>query len=379
MSESTDIAIVGGGPVGMALALALADSAYRVTLLESRPRGAPASDPRPLALSYGSRLLLERLSVWRALEGCATPIERIHVSQQGGFGRVEMTAAQAALPALGYVVDYARLHAALRQAGGLGDVRHADVTAVRCGEDTATVAFEGPQSESTISAKLVVIADGGVRDAAATKVIDYRQSAIVAVVKPELPHRNTAFERFTVSGPLGLLPSGPDVALVWSMDTAAAGTCAEEPEHAFLERLGKAFGRLGAFTAVGPRACFPLSLKYARESGPRAIAIGNAAQSLHPVAGQGFNLGLRDAWELAERVHDAVPGALGSAAMLSGYRRRRRLDRGGGIGFTDALVRIFTNDFPPLKLARGLGLAALDALPPAKDFVIRRMTFGARG
>ena len=379
MSEPTDIAIVGGGPVGMALALALADSAYRVTLFESRPHSARVSDPRPLALSYGSRLVLERLAVWRALEVGATPIERIHVSQQRGFGRVEMTAAEAALPALGYVVDYARLHAALRQSGGLRDVRHANVTAVRPGEDAATVVFDGPPSESTISARLVVIADGGLRDAAATKVIDYRQSAIVAVVKPELPHRNTAFERFTVSGPLGLLPSGPDVALVWSMNTAAAGACAGEPEHTFLERLGKAFGRLGAFTSVGPRTCFPLSLTYARASGPRTIAIGNAAQSLHPVAGQGFNLGLRDAWELAERVHDAAPGALGSAAMLSGYRRQRRLDRGGGIGFTDALVRIFSNDFPPLQLARGLGLAVLDALPPAKDFVIRRMTFGARG
>ena len=116
MSDETDIAIVGGGPVGMALALALADSDWRVIVLESRQRGAPVSDPRPLALSYGSRLLLERLAVWRTLEICSTPIERIHVSQQGGFGRVEMTAAQAALPALGYVVDYARLHAALRQA-----------------------------------------------------------------------------------------------------------------------------------------------------------------------------------------------------------------------------------------------------------------------
>ncbi|MGQ0751072.1 MAG: FAD-dependent monooxygenase [Betaproteobacteria bacterium] len=382
MAESTDIAIVGGGPVGMALALALADSAYRVTLFESRQRSAPVSDPRPLALSYGSRLLLERLAVWHALEACSTPIERIHVSQQGGFGRVEMTAAQAALPALGYVVDYARLHAALRQAGelrGRHEIRHAEVKAVHSGLDIATVVFDGPQPDPTIAAKLVVIADGGLRNAAATRVIDYGQAAVVVMVKPEIPHRNTAFERFTASGPLGLLPSGADIALVWSMDSAAARACTEEPEGAFLERLHQAFGRLGVFTVTGSRSCFPLSLRYAGSPGPRTIAIGNAAQTLHPVAGQGFNLGLRDAWELAERVQDAAPGLLGSAAMLSGYRRRRRLDRGGGIGFTDALVRIFSNDFPPLRLARGLGLAALDALPPAKDFVIRRMTFGARG
>ena len=382
MSEETDIAIVGGGPVGMALALALADGAYRVIVLESRQRGAPVSDPRPLALSYGSRLLLERLAVWHALEIGSTPIERIHVSQQGGFGRVEMTAAQAALSALGYVVDYARLHAELRQAlelRGRLDVRHAEVTAVRASEDAATVVCDGPQAESTITAKLVVIADGGVRHAAATRVIDYRQSAIVAVVKAELPHRNTAFERFTAFGPLGLLPSGPDIAVVWSMDTAVAHARVEEPERAFLERLHQAFGRLGGFTVAGPRSVFPLSLRFARAPAARTLAIGNAAQTLHPVAGQGFNLGLRDAWELAECAHDAAAGLLGSAAMLSHYRRRRRLDRGGGIGFTDALVRIFSNDFPPLRLARGLGLAALDALPPAKEFVIRRMTFGARG
>jgi 2-octaprenyl-6-methoxyphenol hydroxylase len=382
MSEETDIAIVGGGPVGMALALALADGAYRVIVLESRQRGAPVSDPRPLALSYGSRLLLERLTVWHALERCSTPIERIHVSQQGGFGRVEMTAAQAALPALGYVVDYARLHARLRQALELRrqvDVRQADVTAVRSGEDAATVVCEGPQAESTITAKLVVIADGGVRHAAATRVIDYRQSAIVAVVKAEMPHRNTAFERFTASGPLGLLPSGLDIAVVWSMDTTVAQARVEESEGTFLQRLHQAFGRLGRFTAAGPRSVFPLSLRYARAPAPRTLAIGNAAQTLHPVAGQGFNLGLRDAWELAECTHDARADLLGSAVMLSHYRMRRRLDRRGGMGFTDALVRIFSNDLPPLRLARGLGLAALDALPPAKDFVIRRMTFGSRG
>lgn len=382
MAEALSVAIVGGGPVGIALALALTDADIEVVMLEARPADVGVSDPRPIALAYGSRLILERLGVWDSV-GSATPIHEIRVSQQGGFGRVAMRAADADIPALGYVLDYVRLHAALSaalDARGVPVRRGATVSRISADSGSAHIEYHHAGHSGEILAKLVAVADGGGLQHGATKVSDYRQSAVVATVRTEFPHGNVAFERFTPAGPMGLLPFGDRCALVWSLKPAVAeAACAEAPER-FLERLQSAFGsRLGQFTAVSARGLFPLTLKVARADAPRTITIGNAAQMLHPVAGQGFNLGLRDAWELAHEIEHAEPAALGSDAMLRACARRRRIDRGGGIGFTDALVRLFSNDFGPLRAARGFALAALDAIPPAKTFLIRRMTFGTRG
>jgi 2-octaprenyl-6-methoxyphenol hydroxylase len=189
-----------------------------------------------------------------------------------------------------------------------------------------------------------------------------------------------AYERFTPQGPLALLPVGERLALIWATTPGHARQLCEMPEAGFLAELQHAFGgRLGRFRETGDRTRYPVVLRVAEPVlGPRKVALGNAAQTLHPVAGQGLNLGLRDAWELAETVREGGE-TLGSAAHLAAYASRRRLDRRGGIGFTDALVRLFSNDLAPLRLARGLGLVALGALPPLKDFVVRRMIFGARG
>lgn len=384
--KAADVVIVGGGPVGSALALALAltDADLRVVVLESRARGVAVTDPRPLALSYGSRLMLERLGVWDAL-GASTPIAAIHVSQQGGFGRVAMRASEAGVPALGYVVEYARLQSAFDRAlEARGDdiIRGVDVTDIRNDHEAVSVGYRerGGEALHAVAARIVAVADGGAVRGAPAKLTDYRQCAVVAMVKSELPHGNAAYERFTPHGPLALLPCDDDLALVWSMDTEAARARSEEASGAFLAHLHDAFGgRLGGFIEVGTRSVYPLSLRLGRACAPRTLYIGNASQALHPVAGQGLNLGLRDAWELAEAIRDADGPALGSPAMLKEYERRRRIDRRGGVGFTDALVRLFSNDIAVLNLARGLGLAALDALPPARDFVARRMIFGARG
>jgi 2-octaprenyl-6-methoxyphenol hydroxylase len=384
MTDVADIVIVGGGPVGATLALALAGGGIEAVVLESREEEAAGGDPRPLALSHGSRLILERLQVWQAL-GLVSPIEQIHVSQQGGFGRVAMTAAESELPALGYVTEYARLHAVLRKALGERVARcetGVKVTAVEPGRDVAAVEFMKGGIQQSLAARMVVIADGGaLQGVGAIKVVDYHQAAVVAMVTSEMPHRQVAFERFTPDGPLALLPCGADLALVWTMNAGAARQCCEGPAETFLLRLQQQFGgRLGVFITVGTRSFFPLSLRFEREPAlPRTVRIGNAAQTLHPVAGQGFNLGLRDAWELADEVANADRAALGSTAMLAAYRRRRRSDRRGGIWFTDSLVRVFSNDIAPLRIARGIALALLGAVPPAKDFVVRRMTFGARG
>ncbi|MCW5605903.1 MAG: FAD-dependent monooxygenase, partial [Burkholderiales bacterium] len=236
--------------------------------------------------------------------------------------------------------------------------------------------------EKTMTVRLAVIADGGTAGGVTvTKTVDYRQSALTAMVSSELPHGNVAFERFTAGGPLALLPSGDELALVWTVDPARAQQLQALSQQAFLTQLRRHFGnRLGAFTAAGPRTLFALSRKcIAGTLRPRTVCIGNAAQTLHPVAGQGFNLGLRDAWELSREIVRWDRDALGDAAMLSAYHARRRVDREGGIWFTDSLVRLFSNDIAPIRAARGIGLTLLGCLPPARNFVVRRMTFGTRG
>jgi 2-octaprenyl-6-methoxyphenol hydroxylase len=351
-------------------------------LLEAN--GQRSRDPRPLALSYGSRLILERLGVWDALTP-ATAIDRIHVSQQGGFGRLSLSAAEARLPALGYVVDYAQLHAALENAvrgRSLQYVTGAKVSAIRDEQAIAGIVVATNDAEKTVAARLVVAADGGTLEGvAAVRTVDYHQSALTSRVKSELPHRHTAFERFTANGPLALLPSGDDFALIWTAGHEHAQKLRELSADEFLGQLRQQFGgRLGTFMETGTRSLFPLVLRHATSvAQKRTVLIGNAAQTLHPVAGQGFNLGLRDAWELAEEIMRCDRDAIGSTAMLRAYRARRRLDRGGGIGFTDSLVRLFSNDIAPLRIARGAGLSLLGCIPPAKDFLVRRMTFGTRG
>jgi 2-octaprenyl-6-methoxyphenol hydroxylase len=378
-TETADVVIIGGGPVGSALVLALQRTGWRIVLLEART--AATIDARPLALSYGTRLILERLGVWPALAVKATPIRHIHVSQQGGFGRAGLEAAEAGLPELGYVIDYAALARELARAtteASAADCRMGARVAAWHGGDPARVDYEMAGVQRTLTASLVVVADGsGVVDA---DTVDYQQCAVTARVVSERPHNNTAYERFTPHGPLALLPDGTGWALVWTTSPTRAQLLCELDAQQFLAELRAEFGsRVGDFTAVSGRASYPLRLRRAPRASPdHTVLIGNAAQTLHPVAGQGFNLGLRDAWELAEHaLNDAA--APGSAAWLKAYHARRNIDRGGGIGMTHALVQLFSNDLPPLRIARGLGLTLLGCVPPLKNFLVRRMTFGARG
>lgn len=377
-----DLLVAGGGPVGAAAALAAGGLGLKVGVVHAPPPRAAALEERPIALSHGSRLVLERLGVWDSLAP-STPIERIHVSQRGGFGRVMLDAADAGLPALGYVTDYTRLAAALLGAAGRAPGCHlvpGPVSRITASAG-AIIAHIGPEDASGLGARLLAIADGGTLFAGHVRLRDYGQTVVTARVMCEIPHRNVAYERFTPGGPLALLPMGEALALLWTAAPERARALCEAPEAEFLRQLQDAFGRrLGAFSQLGPRASLPLALKITdRIAEPRVAVLGNAAQTLHPVAGQGLNLGLRDAWELGETLRDRAPETLGDPAHLAAYHARRRLDRGGGIGFTDALVRVFSNDIPALRLARGLGLAALGAFPPAKAFLVRRMTFGARG
>jgi 2-octaprenyl-6-methoxyphenol hydroxylase len=366
------VAIVGGGPVGLSLALALQKQGIRADIFDARDAQARRQDGRALALSYGSRQTLEWLGVWQSI--AATPITAIHVSQRGSFGRTLIKAADEGLPALGYVATATSVIDALEHAAGERGLvihDHTRVDACRPAGDAAQLDC----GKTTCAASLVAYAEGSIADTADRVERNYDQHAVVCSATTDTPHNHLAWERFTAHGPVALLPLGKGFAVVLTCPAEAAADVAALDDAAFLALLQERFGQ--RLTGVSPRKVFPLGLRYRRSAiATRQVWLGNAAQTLHPVAGQGFNLALRDVFELARTVRDAPDP--GSAALLSRYAAQRRFDRRGAIGVTDALVKLFSNDFAPLRHARGLGLLALDLLPPARSFLARRMLFGAR-
>ena len=378
---STDIAIIGAGPVGMTLALALAGGPHRVLLIDSRPRGASAVDPRALALSHGTRQLLEQLNAWNSAAG--TAIHTIHVSQRGGFGRTVIDRKEHQIPALGYVMRYRDLAASLATAldartSPAQRLDNCTVGQIDTGQTAAGIIVSHDGQTKRIDARLIVHAEGTPGNDPAIRVRDYRQHAVVAEVRPAPAHRHRAWERFTPDGPLALLPLGHDYSVVFTVPPEQAARLLHLDDAGFLAALRSQFGSRLDFVATGPRSSFPLALRIRRQiTDRRQVWIGNCAQTLHPVSGQGFNLGLRDAWELAEALL-AHHGDAGDPAPLAAYARGRRIDRSGSAGFTDSIVRLFSNDLPPLRLARGLGLLALDLCPPLRHFVAKRMIWGAR-
>lgn len=343
-AEPLGIVVLGAGPVGCTLALALAGSRHAVRVVDPNP--APVRAFRPIALSHASRLILERVGAWGGF--AATPIGSIHVSQAGGFGRVRLEAAEAGVPALGYVTQYAELVAALR----------------------ARLAIE---PAAAAPAQCTVHAEGAAPEARERR---YAQDVLVARVEAQPRSRDAAFERFTPEGPLALLPLGGEWAVVWSVSPERAAALAAAEATGFLRALQRAFGeRAGCFTAVHERVTGPLALRVraSRVEG-RDVYVGNAAQTLHPVAGQGLNLGLRDAWDLAQTLRDA-PDA-GDAHALARFAAQRRADAAATIGVTEFLARGFLGDNALARAARGIALTGFDILPPARRFFARRMVFG---
>lgn len=373
-----DVAILGAGPTGLALALALGDGPWQVTVFDAAPPDAARpDDPRVLALSEGSRQLLARFDAWPA----ATPIHRIDVSQDGGLAATGLYAGALGLPALGHVARYGELLGALRTAAerrGINIVAGHHASAVSATTDGALVRFE---HGATVSASLVVHAEGS-HDEESWR-LDYRQCAIVCEGKPTLPSSHEAFERFTPDGPLALLPLGDDFAVVRVVPAARRVELLGLDDEAFGRDLTLRLGHRVRFSALGPRRAFPLALQLRPHcQRGREVWIGNAAQTLHPVSGQGFNLGLRDAWTLAETLHDGALATRSAAidqTRLAAWARRRLPDRLATTAFTDGIVRLFSNDFAPLHQARELGLGLFDLVPGLRNFVARRMIWGARG
>jgi 2-octaprenyl-6-methoxyphenol hydroxylase len=379
--DSFDILIIGAGPVGMTLHLALAAGGQKSLLLDRRPLLAQQGDPRALALSHGARQLLEQINSWPSR--AATPIETIHVSQKDGFGRTLIDHKEYDLPALGYVVRYRDLAGALAtnltKDAVLAEAEILDITP---SEEFVTVSLCNNGALRTIRTTLLIHAEGTPSDDPAVKVSDYDQHAVICEVTPTPGHNKRAWERFTPDGPLALLPLGDEYSIVFTLPPAKADAVMAMDDVAFTAALQQQFGNRLRFSNPGKRSRFPLALRLRTPLVKNnEIWIGNAAQTLHPVSGQGFNLGIRDAWQLAEillknGVHRDRRECI--ASSLTTYASTRRLDRQGSALFTDQIVRVFSNDFGPLKLARGLGLLALDVFPPARHFVAKRMIWGAR-
>jgi 2-octaprenyl-6-methoxyphenol hydroxylase len=387
------LAIIGGGLVGASLALALQDGArergWRIHLIEPFEPGheyQPSYDARSTALSYGTRLIYQRLGLWERIAERAEPILRIHVSERGSFGAARLDSANEGVEALGYVVENAWIGHCLWQA--LDDqvvVRHCPAEVERL-EPIATgyrLSFTDGQQ---LQCDLTVLADGGrsgLREQLGIQVSrrPYGQTALIANITPGKPHGGLAFERFTEDGPMALLPLQDDrCALVWTRSQVDAARLAQAHEAAFLAELQEAFGyRLGALQQVGARHLYPLTLIEAEEQVRSGLVVlGNAAHSLHPIAGQGYNLSLRDvdALSVALLRSDA---ALGDLAMLQEYARRQRFDQRVTVGFSDQVTRLFGDSGRLVSAGRNLGLLGLDLMPTAKRWFARQaMGLGTR-
>ena len=391
-----DVAIAGGGLVGASLALALAPLGLRIALVEAvAPGGAdhPSFDERTTALANGSARIFRSLGVWRHMEREATPIRRIHVSDQGRFGVARIDAAEQGLEALGYVLPNRVMGAALWQglatAPGVRVIAPARVLGSELACDVRVLALEHDGTKQELRSRLVVAADGArslIREQAgiAADHWPYAQTALISTITTQRFHDYVAYERFTADGPIAVLPLGDGrCGVVWTRPPADAARLLALPDEAFLAELQAAFGfRLGRLLRVGVRSAYELALSRSeRHVAERLAIVGNAAQGLHPIAGQGFNLGLRDAASLAEVLADARAEGVadvGDAGPLKAYADWRAEDHRRIVAFTDGLVRLFGSPLGVLRGLRSVGLLAFDAFPPAKS-AMARLSVGAAG
>jgi 2-octaprenyl-6-methoxyphenol hydroxylase len=388
-----DVAVVGGGMVGASLALGLAGTGVRVLLIEGvapDSTAQPSFDERTTALGNASRRIFQGLGIWDEVSREAAAIRAIHVSDAGRFGFARLRADEHGIDAFGYVVPNrvigATLWRRLSRASGVevrvpAGIEDLDITMERAYFKVVTAAG----AREVTSASLLIAADGAhsaVRAAAGIEadVEDYDQVAIIAAVGGDRAHDGTAYERFTPTGPVAVLPlRGGGYGTIWTCTPQRAAELLALEDAAYLRELQGRFGwRAGRFQRIGRRASYPLKLTRAATTvARRAVLIGNAAQALHPIAGQGFNLGLRDAALLAEVIVGAA-GDAGSAQLLRKFSDWRAADRGGVVRFTDGLVRLFGSRVPGISLVRNLGLLAFDLAPPAKR-ALARVSLGFGG
>ena len=384
-----DVVIVGGGLVGGSLACALRGSGLKVAVVEAAAAGAPSHpsyDERVIALSLGSRRIFGGVGIWKSIAADAEPIRHVHVSERGHFGFAHLDAPDEGVEALGYVAPARAIGHAIEDglcgADGVELLRPARLVGLHAERDRWRLEVAVAGSSRLLQARLLVAADGG--DSAVRRRLGlgvrergYGYDAIISTVTPERPRPGTAFERFTESGPLAMLPmTGGRYSVVWTARNSESAGILALDDDAFVAKLQQRFGqRLGRLRKPGRRVAYPLRLVLAKQlTQPRMVLVGNAAHTLHPVAGQGFNLGLRDVAELAELLEDAQRTGqdAGGNSVVAGYRKRRAPDQRDAAMLTDALARLFVNPWAPVRVGRNLGMLGLDLLPPARHVLAQR-------
>lgn len=385
MQHDYDILIVGGGLVGNCLALALKNTGLQIALIEASSReqlhNSPAGD-RALALSAGTIYLLQALNAWKGVEAKATAIKTIHISDKGHFGKTRLSAKKQNVEALGYVISARNIEAHIAELVAQTDIKlisPARVVGLISGTESVNISLKQQQQSSNLTAKLLVGADGGqssIRNLLEIplKVTEYGQTALVTTIKTSLPHNNVAFERFTSSGPLAILPTNDEeCSVVWTRTHEDAENLQSLNEADFIAQLQDCFGyQLGTIELTAPRITFPLSLIRAESMvAGRAVIVGNAVHQLHPVAGQGFNLGIRDVVQLAEMLAKQKQADVGDTEFLKRYTQARQKDHDQTIGFTDNVVKIFSTESLPVAAARSISLSVLDHIPIAKSMLAK--------
>lgn len=395
MDADFDVLIIGGGLVGASLACALAEQPLRVGVVEAVPLTVteqPGYDDRAIALAQGTQRIFSTLGIWDRLAVSATPIHRIHVSDRGRFGFTHLDRKEEGVEALGYVVPAraigSALMASLKQQPAVEFLCPARLERLDITEEGAGIHLSENGTSRKVTTRLVVAADGAksaVREQLAMPVDDwnYGQTAVVANLTTQLANRNIAYERFTDTGPLAVLPMGEHhCTVVWTIDNDRVEAVLGYSDEEFIAHLQECFGyRLGRLRNPGTRRAYELRLVRARHPVQERVAlIGNAAHTLHPIAGQGFNLGVRDVAALAEVLVDAARDGVdvGSDAVLKRYAEWRTRDHKRVVAFTDGLIRLFTNPLSSVAVVRNLGMIGLEYLPPAKRF-FSRLAMGRTG
>ena len=380
-----DCAIIGGGPVGLVFAILNHASKVKIQIFESKNRGATNQDNKALALSNGSRLILEEIGIWDRLDKNITKIEKIHTSQVGSFGRTLLDAGEFNEESLGYIISYGDLMAVLQEEieciSNIMTFYETKVT--RCIDEKAilNLSLETNNKIKNLKSEFVILADGAAEDIEGLelnkKIKHFDHTAIVTKVLTEIPHRNIAYERFTSNGPIALLPNRNDkFSLVWTGPRKFIENLEQLNQESFLSQLHESFGdRVGSFLECEKRISFDLKQTYVEVMHSNIVALGNASQTMHPVAGQGLNTGLRDAYKLNQSL---IGGSKIKSleALLDEYKHSRAGERKKILNFTEMLVKSFSNDLVGLKKVRGYALSLLDITRPIKQSFVRKMSYG---
>lgn len=380
-----DLIIVGGGMVGASLAVSLKDSGLSIAIIEAfswKSEQQPSFDDRSIALSYGSKKILEGMSLWSSLKGRCQPIKTIHISDRGRFGVTRLHHEEEKVEALGYVIENRVMGEVLQHE--IQSLDHltmympATVVGVEESKEQVTLTINQDGQKIELETSLLVAADGAMSKVRELVGIthnksDYAQSAVIANVTSEKYHNAVAYERFTDSGPLAFLPmTEKRISVVWTINREDQESIMQLDDAAFLEKLQQRFGyRVGRLEKTGVRNIYPLALTESDQLvKDRIVLIGNAAHGLHPVSGQGFNLALRDVAQLAENIQQH--GVQNPVRWLNDYAASRQQDMKRVFRFTDSLVKLFSNNFMPLAHARAAGLMMVDCLPSLRHLLAKQ-------